>query len=371
MLTRKAMMNAVAAAALVPVPVRAQPAGGGRIIALKAALTRQDTLAYQAAKLGMLFGSMIGRGFFADADYMHTVRRECSLICATLISAGVTRRSASGFDFRLGDQQVAFAKSNDLAVDGGYLAVHGAEPSWITPDTDRATALAELQRIVTATISRYAGQLDHWIVVNEAISPKGLRPCTWLSAVGPEYIAEAFKSARRAAPDAVLVLNENNLEGEGVDAKRAVMLDLLTSLVKAGVPIDAVGLQAHLPTDRKVDKPALDRFLTSVQHLGLKIVVTELDVFDGRLPSDVAQRDATVAQILSDFLTTLLKHRGVTAISVWGLSDKYSWYNMNGTPAVLRREDGVPSRGTLLDDDLSRKPGYFAVRAALAAAAHA
>jgi endo-1,4-beta-xylanase len=168
----------------------------------------------------------------------------------------------------------------------------------------------------------------------------------------------------------VLVINENNLESEGVDQKREVMLKLLTSLVRAGVPIDALGIQGHLPTDRRVDAAALDRFLTSVHDLGLKIVVTELDVSDVRLSSDRGSRDSAVAQTLTDFLTVVLHHPGLASVSVWGLSDKYSWYNNSKTPASLRREDGLPSRGALLDNDLRRKPSYFAVQAALVRAAH-
>jgi endo-1,4-beta-xylanase len=363
MLSRKAMLAGVAASMLVPRLAQADTAGVAREAALTAALLRPNSLAYYAAKANMLFGNMIGRDFLNDPDYVRAVRQECSLVCVPLMGPAVTRRSPNKFDFGSVDPQVAFANENKLAMYGGYLVAHDAVPAWITPATDRETALAEMKRIITTTMTRFSGQLDYWIVVNEAIAPQGLRNSAWLSTLGPDYIELAFRTAREADPHAVLVLNENNIETDAENAykKRAAMLQLLRSLAQKGVPINGVGMQGHLPADRKIDVPALDAFVNSVHELGLKIMVTELDVFDAALPADVNARDAGVAQLCTEFLKALLQHPIVESVSSWGLSDSHSWYNNKSNPPALRRQDDLLSRGSLLDETFGRKPVYVGV----------
>ena len=69
-----------------------------------------------------------------------------------------------------------------------------------------------------------------------------LRDTPWLRAIGPEYIAAAYRFAREADPGAKLFYNDYNLE---IPSKRQAALRLLRELEAAGVRVDAVGLQAH------------------------------------------------------------------------------------------------------------------------------
>lgn len=382
LLTRRAMLTATAAAALMPGLAQAGPGHVDRQAALNAARLRPDTLAYSAAKSRLLFGSFLAPSWLADAAYMRATARECSLVYAYGMSPPVTRKVSSGFDFGIADSLVAFANANALAVAGGYLVEHSTAPPWITPATERAAALAELQTIVATTMTHFAGQLDHWIVVNEAFNvpagnPYGLRDCTWRSTIGgdvgagTDYISQAFTAARRADPKAVLVLGEYGIEADHPDdeRKRAAVLAVLRALRRNNVPIDALGMQAHLHGERRATAGALDGFLNSVHDLGLKIAVMELDAIDANLPPEIGPRDGAVARAMGDFLNVVLRHPVVTSINVWGLSDTYSWYNRKTTSALVRRKDGLASRGTVLDDHLARKPAYFAIRDALDAAA--
>lgn len=376
MLTRRQAVTGAAAAALAPRLAGAETPDTRRRTVITGALGRADTMAQYAAKDNMLFGSMIGRDFFVDTRYVEIVKRECSLVYATLISTGVTRRSPAAFDFTLGDRQVAFATQNNLVLGGGYLAVHDSAPPWITLTTDRTSALAELRLDVATPMIRYAGQFDHWIVVNEPLAPPvmdapyTLRKCAWLSSIGgnveagDDYISEAFRAARDSDSKAVLVLNEDDLEAP-LEWKRASMLALLRALKRNSVPVDALGLQAHLlKASNSVDYGSLSGFLNAVHELGLKIIITELDVVDTNLPAGVELRDAAVARAVGNFASIVLNAPGLVAVNVWGFTDSHSWYNINA-PASLRRKDGLPSRGALLDQYLTRKPAYFALRAAL------
>jgi endo-1,4-beta-xylanase len=363
-LTRRAMLTGCAAA--IAPGLNAKPPPARRRTALKAALKRPDTLAYHSARSDILFGTFVDWPARKDHAYLQLVSRECSLMNVWGMAPNVTRQDQRGFDFSHADQLAAFAMRNELAICGGYLIDHGNEPRWITPTSERAAALAELRLIVTATMKHFAGQLDYWIVVNEAIWGAGLRCCTGLSAIGADYVAQAFTAARAADPFATLVYNDYGLEDADWRSarKRTAVLELLRTLRGNNVPIDALGIQGHLIGDAPFSAFEFDAFLDSVHDLGLKIVVTELDVTDSTLPSEIRARDEAVKQKFSEFLTVVLRHPGVTSINVWGLNDKHSWYNQNSAPPAARRVDGQFSRGALFDRHVNRKPAYFAVQAA-------
>jgi endo-1,4-beta-xylanase len=355
-------------------------AAGLQRAALNAALSRPGTLAYYAARSGRLFGSFVDWPAKLDAPYLHLVTRECSLMNPWGLSPNTTRQSPTGFDFSYADSLIALARANNLAVCGGYLSDHDSQPSWITAQTPRPAALAELQLIVKTTMSRYAGQLSYWIVGNEAIAidsgnPYSMRDCIWRSAIGgdvaagTDYVSEAFRAARRADPSATLVYADYGIEdGDSASTqKRAAVLALLTSLRRAGL-VDALGVQGHLTASSSTFSAAAFRgFLDSAYALGLTVVITEMDVNDKAAPSDYKSRDSIVAAKSAALLQVALSHPGVTSITVWGISDNHSWLN-DAALTQFARADGLPQRSTLLDSNLARKPAYASTRSALQAA---
>jgi len=268
------------------------------------------------------------------------------------------RPSPDRFDFANADRIAAFAARHGLGLRGHTLAWYGAMPAW----TEAVTARAEAQRLLTdhieTVVSRYRGLIGSWDVVNEPIpdqpaSRDDLRPFAWSRALGLDYISLAFRAAAAADPAARLVLNEYDLEylGERYAARRAGLLHVLRRLVDGGVPIHAVGLQAHLMPDRPLDRDGLQTFLREVRAMGLNVMVTELDVVDATLPGDVAQRDARVAASAQAFLTLVAEVSPPTDILTWGISDRYTW-----VPMYFTRSDGLPNRPLPLDADMNPKP---------------
>jgi hypothetical protein len=69
----------------------------------------------------------------------------------------------------------------------------------------------------------------------------------------------------------------------------------------------------------------LRSFLADVASLGLKILITELDVVDQELTSDPIARDRIIAGLYEDYLNIVLDERAVIAVLTWGLSEKYTW----------------------------------------------
>lgn len=268
-----------------------------------------------------------------------------------------------GVDYSRVDELVAFATANDMSVRGHALLWPASPPLWLSTQLRRANADSVLRRRIVTTMSRYAGRIRSWDVVNEAIEPQdgrpdGLRKTVWIDSLGPDYIARAFRIAHQMDPKAQLVLNEYMLEIDSPqgEARRVAMLNLLRNLTRAGVPINALGIQLHTNPLDHIDEEKLRRFLNDVSSLGLSVIVTELDVWDFGLPGDIPWRDAIVAAAYRRALRPFLSHPAVEGVITWGISDKYSWLDRG-----LKRADGMPFRGLLLDTVFARKESWAAV----------
>jgi endo-1,4-beta-xylanase len=189
-----------------------------------------------------------------------------------------------------------------------------------------------MRRHIAAVVGRYRGQIKQWDVVNEALSDQVafLRDSAWLKAIGQDYIAEAFRTAHAADPNAILTYNDYDIEA---GAKHEKAMRLLKSLLAEGVPIHAVGIQGHW----RIGSPDLanaEKGIEDFASLGLKVMITELDVgvlperanpYAGGLPDEVSQRlSARYEQILEMFLRQK-KHIG--RVTFWGVHDGSSWLN--------------------------------------------
>jgi len=235
-----------------------------------------------------------------------------------------------------------------------------------------------LERHVTETCRHFAGRVQSWDVVNEAIliaspRPDKLRPHVFLEKIGPEYLDIAYHTTREADPKALLVYNEFDIEMEKPDQleKRRVLFELIDGFKKRGVPLDAVGLQSHLFYEdmQHFDEKAFSRFLDELASRGLEIMITELDCVDNGAPSDIAARDAAVASVYRRYLDVALAHQAVRTVITWGVSDRMSWIVSVGDPRT-KRVDGQRPRPLPFDSDMQPKPVYWAMIDALKSAPH-
>jgi endo-1,4-beta-xylanase len=116
-------------------------------------------------------------------------------------------------------------------------------------------------------------------------------------------------------------------------------------------------LQAHLRASASGPTfQTLPSFLAELRGLGLKIVVTELDVNDQELAFAKAERDRRIADIYRDFLTALIAEPAVEGIVQWGLTDRYTWLNQ-----VASRRDQSLQRPLPFDQDLKPKMAFAAI----------
>lgn len=273
------------------------------------------------------------------------------------------------YDFTRGDALVSFAQAHAQLVRGHNLCWHEANPGWLRQSINKQNAARLLEEHIATVAGHYAGKIQAWDVVNEAIDtkdklPGGLRRSLWYDALGPQYIDTAFRAARKADPHALLTYNDYGLaqDSPAAEAKRTAVLGLLRSMRERKIPIDAFGLQSHLhATGKPEDWSGLHSFLSDIEKLDLQIFITELDVNDAGLPAAIAARDRVVGRLYGDYLHNVLQHGSVKAVLTWGLTDRDSWLRR-------RRKDGVPERPLPFDPDLKPTRAYFAMRKELSRA---
>ncbi|MBE9604789.1 endo-1,4-beta-xylanase [Acetobacteraceae bacterium H6797] len=327
-----------------------------------------------ARQAGRSFGTAVqGDWLESQADYAAAVLRETTLLVPEYEGKWAAIQPEEGkFEFEPLSRVTRWAAANRKQVRGHALIWHQAMPDWLVAalgeGASRARALMEahFDRVLETT----RGQIRDWDVVNEAVAnPRGsdnpqddgeFRDTPWLRALGKDYIATAFRLARERDATLRLTLNDYGVEADSpwADEKRRRLLALARELVDAKVPLDAVGIQAHLQMDHAFSAEKFRGFVASLRELGLSVLITEMDVREpSKLSGGIAARDEAVARYTKDFLAAAIDG-GVRTILTWGITDKHSWLV---TDKDVARKDGATHRGLPLDDDYRRKPMWKAM----------
>jgi endo-1,4-beta-xylanase len=294
------------------------------------------------------------------------------------------------YDFEAADEYVTWGESNDMFIVGHTLLWHNQTPRWAFAGVDgkpldRETALARIKSHIDTVVGRYKGRIKGWDVVNEAIDDEGKlrtgpvgtwprRGSPWHAAIGDDYIEQAFRLAKAADPDAELYYNDYN---EWYPAKIEAISKLITELKAKGVRIDGLGLQGHWGIDYP-ELEEIDHMLTEYGKLGVKLMITELDVT--MIPRPSAETGAEITQVFgagaggnpypdglppekqkelaeryAAIFKILLKHRDkIDRVTFWGVDDGQSW--RNNWPVPDRADYPL-----LFDRQLLPKPAFDAV----------
>jgi endo-1,4-beta-xylanase len=341
-----------------------------------AAAAESGSLAAAARAGGRAFGSAFDREVLTDAAYGRLIGRECAWgTVENSLKFDWLRPRGPAADFAAADRVVEAGRALGLRLTGAALVWNDWVPPWVGR-LSRAEIGALLDRHVTEVVSRYRGRVAEWHVVNEPFYPPqnrpgGFRQGAWFDALGEAHIERAFRRAAAADPQARLVLNEAFCEQDDAlgRAIRPRLLALVDRLLAAGAPLHAVGFQAHLKPHLPYDDAGFADYVGQVAARGVAVQITELDVDDSHLPDDVPSRDAIVAQRCGDFLRAVMAVPALDRVSVWHLSDRYSWYAHAPWYATAVRAHGGrpdrPVRSHLYDAALGAKPAREAVARAL------
>ncbi|WP_375433514.1 endo-1,4-beta-xylanase [uncultured Friedmanniella sp.] len=385
--SRRLLLGGAAAATVAGVGAAALPAAATSTTpAHRHPRPRHAPLWRVAAERGITFGSSTATWQVSDAEYAALFDREAGILFTEddLLWYQLKPTPDAPLNFSLADTLFARARQQHQLMFAAHLVWdEGFGDGWPEDylwELDKPDAEELLYGTAKAMVRRYRGRTAGWIVANEVTSPIGddadelgfRTNVPWYATIGQEYVGRMFRLARRYDPHATLVLNEFGFEttneyGDDPAARQEGILSVIDTLQRQHVPLDAVGVQAHLVASYwdSFDPKQYRRFLRQIAKRGLKILVTELDVLDDGLPADVRARDAAVGDIYADYLRVTLAEPAVKSVMAFGLSDRYTWLQED-----FPREDGAARRPLAFDEDLHAKPAYRALRHALAHAPH-
>jgi len=311
-----------------------------------------DTLRAAARNTGIKIGTAVDMAALADdAQYRDAVAAEFSTVTAENVMKWESLEPERGvYNYAPADRLVQFARQHNQKLRGHVLVWHNQNPAWLTQGTFTPTELRQILREhITETVRHFKGKVWHWDVVNEIFNDDGTwRDTIWYRNLGPGFVADAFRWAHRADPNAKLYLNDYN--NEGLSPKSDAYYALVQQLKAEGVPVQGYGVQGHLATQYGVPQTTLEN-LRRFEKLGLDTAFTEVDVRIP-LPADAAEVQAQ-AQGFTTLLQACLLAQRCVSYTLWGFTDRYNW-----VPGVFAGE----GEATPLTVDFERKPAYRSIR---------
>jgi len=299
-----------------------------------------DTLRVNASRIGLYFGSMMdsmwGNGW--ETAWVHdTLGSEFNLMePGTQLKWATIHPAKDTFDFGPADDLVDFAIAHNMKVRGHNLLWGMANPDWLGNEGARSYTKfsgEELEAILVNHIrtvmghyrDKYPGVVKWWDVTNEVMgwnnqfNSDGI---LWTKiGANPDradYLRLAFRTARATDPDAILCMNEWGNEGGNPDRTRN-MINAVKSLKAEGVPIDCVGMEAHLNSETAPTYEQVLGVMKEYADMGVQVQVTEFDIQAPRARPDWSK----ASEIATDILKACVDSPNCTAFNNWGFSQAF------------------------------------------------
>jgi GH35 family endo-1,4-beta-xylanase len=310
-----------------------------------------DPLRDAARAAGKKVGAAVQSGFLADGRYSSVLGRHFNYLTAEYEMKWATIEPAQGSrSFSAADNIVGYGQANGMEIKGHTLIWHGSAPAWLNAlsPADFRTAF---EAHIRAVGEHFRGRLYAWDVVNEAIadSGSGLRDTIFRQKLGDNYIADAFRLARQADPQALLFYNDYS--GEGLNAKSNRIYELVSGLKAQGVPIDGVGLQMHITAATPPSESAVASNMRRLADLGLLVNISEMDVRIRDLPGTPQTKLDAQKAVYKSMVAVCVAEPRCDAVTFWGFTDAHSWID-----AQFGADDPL-----LFDEQYAPKPAFYGV----------
>lgn len=312
-----------------------------------------SALGRSACQSGRLVGAASSNSALSsDPTYVSTLAGEFTYVTPENEMKWGTLQpvDATHWDFSQADAVVAAARAARQSIKGHTLVWHQQLPPFITDALAPAALQAAINANIDTVVGRYRGQIRAWDVVNEAIDDGAhLRDSVFSRAFGADYIAAAFRRARKADAKAKLFYNDYGIETQ--NAKSDAVYALVQGLVNSRVPIDGVGFQFHVDARFPPSEQAIIDNFARFAALGLSLNISELDVQVRNIVGSRADKLALQKQIYHRVVAACAATPRCEAVTTWGFTDKYSWID-----TTFGADDPLE-----LDDNYARKPAYYAM----------
>ena len=241
---------------------------------------------------------------------------------------GSVEGSAQGtFNWAPLDAIYNFAQQHGYKFKAHNLVWGSQFPGWIT-SLPQSQQLAAIQTWISTYGARYP---NTWAVdvVNEPIHtpPPFTAALGGSGTTGWDWVIKSFQLARKAFPNAKLLINEYGTENDA--NARSKYLQIIGLLHGRGL-IDGIGVQAHYFNLDSMSAAQMTTALNSYATSGLPVYISELDITGGG--TDAGQ--LAKYQQLFPVIWTSSEVQGITT---WGYIVGQTWHtgtglvNSNGT----------------------------------------
>ena len=317
--------------------------------------TGVDPLRDAAQISGKLVGAAVQSGFLSDGRYVAVLGRHFNYLTAEYeMKWDPIERVRGTNDFSGGDAIVGYGLGSGMQIKGHALVWHNAAPSWLG-GLSTGEFRAAFENHIRSVVEHFRGRVVAWDVVNEAIADDGsLRDTMFRQKLGDGYIADAFRLARQADPQARLFYNDYG--GEGLNRKSDRIYDLVQGLRAQGVPIDGVGLQMHITAASPPDAGQVAANMRRLAALGLSVNISEMDVRIRDVPGSAQARLDVQKSVYKTIVGVCVAEPRCDGVTFWGFTDAHSW---------IDRQFGADDP-LLFDEQYAAKPAYYGVFEALA-----
>ena len=189
------------------------------------------------------------------------------------------------------------------------------QPSWIG-GLSQANQKAAVEDWIKQFCTRYPDtqMID---VLNEPpphTTPSYLAALGGAGTTGYDWVVTIFKWARQYCPTSILIVNDYNIIEQSGDNNN--MIKLVTSAMKGGAPIDAIGAQAHGLTNASASTTQMyiDKLTSST---GLPVLISE---FDLNIADDTQQKNQ-----MQSLFTMFWNDKNVKGVTYWGYIQGETW----------------------------------------------
>jgi len=304
-----------------------------------------------SAKIGLYFGSMMDsmRGNGWETSWVRdTLGSEFNLMePGNQLKWFMTEPRQNAFDFGPGDSLVDFAVAHNMKVRGHNLLWGMGNPEWLGNGAARTYTKftgRQLEDILSNHIrtvmghyrDKYPGVVKWWDVTNEIMgwnNKFNSNDILWTK-IGSnpdraDFLRVAFRAARAADPSAILCMNDWGNEGSIPDRTQN-MIDAVEALKAEGIPIDCVGMEAHLDIDSAPTYEQVWKVMKAYAGMGVQVQITEFDI---KAPRSAQDWDK-VATIATNVLKACVDSPNCTAFNNWGFSQAY-YLDVAGSPSTV------------------------------------
>jgi len=233
----------------------------------------------------------------------------------------------------------------------------------------------EMRTWIMACVNHFKADVHAWDVVNEPMTSgnSGVRTSAnsddiankdapdiffWSDFLGRDYALKAFQYAKEADPNALLFINDFNLESN--PAKLDSLIAYVAELKAKGAKIDGIGTQMHIADPKNYG--AIREMFQKLAATGLLVKITEMDVrANVNGTEQLADIDADFQAAMYEYIVKtyleVVPEEQQYGITIWGVNDNSSW---------IKPREGVYYYFPLpWDDNFERKQAYNAIYKAL------